>query len=357
MLMFTNRITQPGTDAQAFTRRFKPGSDALSMAEVSRQGGGFALGALEAATSDDAALQRLVTLFGGPQPVLLYLHGNSNPPAACFERCARLEEIYGVAVVGFSWPSEGLLSSGADLPDLDPGPDDADDGGDSSLQGVTAANRSEGWANRKIRRYRQAKVNAQDSTDALSRLLRLLATARLYSNAQRLNVAAHSLGCHLLQYTIELENAAASLAAAHNVSLLAACCRAQGHESWLRQIQPRGQVFVTYNAADLVLFGAAIADGNQIKLGTEPGSRLADPRVRYVSFTNANAGLGGHGYFVRDAGDKMPKIPRKLFSRVFAGERDIHTDRGEYPRKVYPAGCDASGVTCYMDQPEVGGGL
>lgn len=354
MLMFTNRITQPGTDAQAFTRRFKPGSDALSMARVARQGGGFALTELDAAIQDDAALQRLVTLFGGTQPVLLYLHGNNNAPATCFERCARLEEIYGVAVVGFSWPSEGLLSSGDELPDLDAG----DDGeGESTLEGVSAANRTEGWANRKIRRYRQAKLNAQDSTDALARLLRLLATARLYSNAQRLNVAAHSLGCHLLQYTIELENAGASLAAAHNVSLLAACCRAQGHESWLRQIQPRGQVFVTYNADDLVLYGAAIADGNQIKLGAEPGSRLADPRVRYVSFTNANAGLGGHAYFVRDAGDKVPKVPRKLFGRVFAGERDFRPDQGEYARKVYPAGCDADGVTCYMDRPDIGSGL
>ena len=74
--------------------------------------------------------------------------------------------------------------------------------------------------------------------------------------------------------------------------------------------------------------------------------------MRYVSFTNAQVGFGGHAYFVRDAGDKMPKAAKKVFGRIFSSERDIREDQGEYPRKVYPVGCDEDGTTCYMAAPD-----
>jgi esterase/lipase superfamily enzyme len=266
-----------------------------------------------------------------------------------------LQEIYGVEVVGFSWPSEGFLSSGDDQPNM-PAAADADGAarGEQSLAGIHAGNRKEAWADATIRRYRQAKMNAQDSGDALARFLRLLATARLYVNRQPMTIAGHSLGCHFMQYAIETEGAAESLGAAHNIVLLAACCRADGHASWVEKLNPKGQLFITYNKGDNVLFGAFIADGSQTKLGTEPGARVISPKVRYVSFTNAQVGLGGHGYFVRDRGDDVPKAPKKVFQRMFSSERDIKDDQGEYPRMVYPVGCDADGSTCYMAAPDAG---
>jgi hypothetical protein len=71
-----------------------------------------------------------------------------------------------------------------------------------------------------------------------------------------------------------------------------------------------------------------------------------------VSFTNAPVGFGGHAYFVRDSGD-VPKAAMKVFQRMLGGERDIREDQGEYPRKVYPDGCDADGSTCYVAAPDV----
>lgn len=350
MLIFTNRAMQAAANPSALTRKFQPGSDVIGAVQVARSGAGFQVSAAQPVLGDDDAMQLLVPLFRGAKPVLVYLHGNNNPPSACFERCARLGEIYGLEVVGFSWPSEGYLSSGEDLPNMPPPTAGEADAGES-LAGITAGNRKEGWAERKIRRYRQAKVNAQDSGDALVRFLRLLAAARLYANRQRMSIAAHSLGCHFLQYTIENEGAAESLAAAHNIALLAACCRANGHAAWVGKLTPKGQVFITYNKGDLVLFGAYIADGSQTKLGVEPGQRKVDSKLRYVSFTNAQVGFGGHGYFVSDAGDKLPKAAKKVFQRMFGSERDIREDQGEYARKVYPVGCDFDGSTCYMAMP------
>lgn len=352
MLVFTNRIVQAGAaDASAFTGAFTPQATALSFAEVARAGAGWALSEVERDAGDDTLVATLVDRFRGDRPVLVYLHGNNNTPPDCFERCMRLADIYGVEVIGFSWPSEGLLSSGDDLPGLDHTEADLAEG-ETNLRGIDERSPNEGAIARKKRRYRQAKVNAQESVEALARLLRLLATARLYANGRKMSLAAHSLGAHLLQYTLDQDGAAESLGAASNIALLAACVRAAGHRDWAARLRPTQQLFITFNRGDSVLYAARIVDSNQIKLGSDPGAeRLVAPNVRYIDFTGAAAGnLGGHGYFVAADAGKLPKRTRKLFGRIFGAERDLR--EGEAPRRVYPAGCDADGLTCYMAQPD-----
>jgi hypothetical protein len=358
MLIFTNRVIDNGADESAFSRRFDPGATTLGFAAASRAGAGhWSLAGVQRQCADDVALAELVTLFQGPKPVLVYLHGNNNTPAACFERCTRLAEIYGVEVLGFSWTSEGFQPSGEDLFGIHAGAP-AGDRDETSLKAVTASNRTEGPIQRRIRRYHQAKTNAQDSIDALARFLRLAATARLYADQRPMTIAAHSLGALLLQYTLDVASATESLGVAHNIALLAACTRAAGHREWLGKMHPKGQVFVTFNQADSVLFGASIADSGQTKLGAEPGGELlASPGVRYVNFRHAAVGFGGHGYFVADAGDNVPKRPRKLFQRIFASGRDL--EPGEAQRVVYVGGCDAGLLTCALapqDNPDTVGG-
>lgn len=345
MLIFSNRELNAAGDALGTS--FQPGADTLTLAAVGRGvGNTWQLTSAQTTVTDDAVIQALLPLFQGSKPVLAWLHGNSNTPADCFERCERLAALYSVEVVGFSWPSEGFLPDGAELPRLPPASLAADD--EDALAAVDTANRSEGAVQRTLRRYRQAKLNAQDSTDALARFLRLLGVARLYAHQQPFTLAVHSLGVHFLQNCLQLAGATESASTAHNIALLAPCARAEGHLSWLRTLQPKGQVFVTYNKGDSVLFGAFVADGQQLKLGTDPGSaRLAAPNVRYISFSNAKVNAGGHGYFVMDG---MPAKTKKLFKRILASERDIQGT--EYPRQIYPIGCDADGVTCYMAKPE-----
>ena len=348
MLIFTNRIIDnAAAGPAAFTRRFNPGAAALGMAEVGRQGASFALDDVAADAGDDAVLQRLVARFGGNRPLLLYVHGNNNTPAACFERCARLQEIYGVEVLGFSWPSEGYLPSGAD-PAGAPGPagDAAGDGDERALREVREDNRLQGAIQRKIARYQQAKVNARGGVDALERLLRLVATARLYAHAQPFSLAAHSLGGHLLQHTLNLPGAPALTSACHNVLLLAPCCRAEGHAAWVTLMQPRLRTYVTFNRNDTVLYGASIADRGEAKLGAEPGAMASLPSLRYVDFSGGVVGAWGHGYFVRDAGSDVPKWPKRLFGRLFASASDLGPN--EPPRKVYVQGCRADGTVCWM---------
>lgn len=352
MLIFTNRELQNQSDETAFMRRFVPASERLGFASVQAAAGGPAawrVSNLLADAADADALNALLPLFAGARPVLVYLHGNNNTPVSCFTRCALLASMYGIEVVGFSWTSEGYLPDGSELPGLQP---DSSSGDGANLKAVRSDNRTQGFIQDKIRRYHQAKTNAQDSIDALARFFRLLGTARLHANGQPFSLAAHSLGAHFLQNTLDLPGASESLGTAHNVVLLAACTRAAGHRGWLGKLHPKGQIFVTFNNGDSVLAGAFIADGGQLKLGADPGLELLQSAaMRYVDFTGAPNGFGGHDYFVRDG---MSGKTKKVLTRMFGSERDIQP--GELARKVYPVGCNESGLTCFMAAPQVADG-
>lgn len=348
MLIFTNRVLQQGADESVFTRSFEPGAQRLALATVQAAAAGGAaawqVSQQDNDVDDGDSMRALLPLFQGPRPVLVYLHGNNNTPADCFERCARLESLYQFEVIGFSWASEGYLSDGSELPGLVAGAD----GGEMGIAKVTAANRSDSAIQRKIRRYHQAKINAQDSVDSLARFFRMLGTARLFANTQPFSLAAHSLGAHFLQNALEIPGASESLGTAHNVALLAACTRASGHREWVSKLRPKGQVFVACNRNDSVLLGAYIADGGQLKLGATPGNELLQStNLRYVDFTNGPVGLGGHGYFVQK---NMPKQFAKLFRRIFGSVRDFELNQD--PREIYkPFGCDADNLTCSMGPP------
>jgi esterase/lipase superfamily enzyme len=291
------------------------------------------------------ALDLLLPLFDGARPVLLYVHGNSTTPASCFARCAALEAEYGIEVIAFSWPSEGFQCDGSPLPKLIAGDAPVEE---LELAGLKPGNRTDATGQQLARRYRQSKMNAQDSVDAFANVLRMVSTARLISNAQSFTVAAHSLGAHLLQYALEISGASEAIGTAHNVVLLAPCVRADGHQGWVHQLRPKGRTYITFNRADSVLAGAMLADGRkQAKLGADPGTNLLQGAgVRYVSFSNAQTGIGGHRYFV----DGLTAESRRLFGRLFRSENELQL--GEPERKIYPVGCDANGAVCYMALPD-----
>ena len=136
---------------------------------------------------------------------------------------------------------------------------------------------------------------------------------------------------------------------AHNIALLAACARAAAYREWLQRLHPVGQVFVTFNNADLVLAGAFFADNNETKLGTHPGAELLEtPTTRYIDFTGARNDPAQHNYFVRKG---MSAQTKNILGRVFGSRPDIQA--GELLRRVYPVGCDARTLVCFMAAPDV----
>lgn len=74
---------------------------------------------------DDAeSMNELLPLFQEARPLLLYLHGYNSTPAAFFERCDRLQSLYGLEIVRFSWSSKKHLLDDGFRPGFDAGMDD-----------------------------------------------------------------------------------------------------------------------------------------------------------------------------------------------------------------------------------------
>lgn len=350
MLVFTNRqLDTSSSDATALTKRYVSFSDVLNSVQVTERSKSWKVSDPREELSDADAMAQLNEVLAGSKPVLLFLHGNNNTPADCFTRCQWLEEQYNVAVIGYSWASEGCLPDGSDLS----GPKEPDTkftDPDEGLAAVeTKASLQVGWIALKAQRYAQAKVNAKQGKEAFARLLRLVAAARLGGMRQKVSLAAHSLGCHLLHYTIDEQDAEASLSAMHNVALIAGCTDATKHSAWVGQIHPLLRVYITYTKADSVLNAAKLVENGGDKLGANPGNdRLVGPKYRYINFEAAKVKKwGAHRYFVADPGKKLTKPSKLLFSRIFASEVDF-TGGIDERKKVYPMDCSADGSVCHM---------
>ncbi len=350
MLIFTHRrLDTAATDESALTRAYTPFSSALNSVSVAAGAqGGWRVSDPRTALSDAAAVQLIDAVLKGDKPVLFYLHGNNTDPARCFARCDALQRQYGVAVIGFSWTSEGYLPDGSDHPGLDTSRPATDDDDEALAAATSREALREGWIARKARRYAQAKVNAQHSTDALARALRLVASRRLQLMQQKVSLAVHSLGCHFLHYTVDQQDAQASLAAMHNVALMAGCTGADKHAAWVGRIRPLRRVYITYTRADTVLLGAGVVDGD-VKLGTAPGNELlSGPLYRYIDFENARKmSAGAHSYFVARPGKKLSTHATLLFGRIFRSEPDFEGGM-QAAHQVYPMGCSADGTVCAM---------
>lgn len=344
MLIFTHREVQNRADESAFTARFEPGSERLACADVQRgQPGHWSVFDLHPDVDEASAVPLLMNRLAGPRPVLVYLHGNNNTPSSCFERSAVFESLYDVEVIGFSWASEGYLPDGNQGRGTQ-----ADTSGDSTnLKVVIEENRRTSGIQDIILRYKQAKLNAESSIDALARFLRLLGAASADAGRQPFSLAVHSLGAHYLRNTLAIPGNDEAMRTATNVALLAPCAKAAGHREWLKKLAPGGQVFVTFNNADSVLAGARIADSDEVKLGAEPGGDLFESSaMRYIDFTGASNDLLGHDYFVKGG---LSGRKKEVLRRIFSSETDIRA--GELPRKVYPLGCDERRLTCFMAAP------
>jgi Alpha/beta hydrolase of unknown function (DUF900) len=350
MLIFTNRSVQTQkTDEQAFTKVYAPLAETLSIATVKAKSNPdtWKISDISEAISDVGAISKISSMLQGSKPVLVFVHGNNNNPSACFKHCLALEKHFDVNVIGFSWASEGFQPNGDDLAGVD-GAKPESDNEDESLAAVNSSNSSEGWIQRKARRYAQAKVNAQQSAHSFARFLRLLAAARLGTMKQPYSFAFHSLGNHFLHYAITKEGAAESLGVAHNVALIAGCTGASKHAAWVEKIKPVKRVYITYTKVDSVLAAASFIDGD-VKLGTNPGTELIrDSRYRYIDFENATKmKVGAHRYFVADDSKSLSKQSKLLFSRIFRSEQD-YSSEDKSLKVVYPLGCDSGQTVCYM---------
>lgn len=113
MLIFTTRELESSTDESAFEPHFSASSARVALANLERAPEAMterwkvsqAVGVLD----DAHGMRTWLPLFQKPGPLLVYLHGYNDTLAACVERCDRLQSVYGLEVVRFSWSSKKYL--------------------------------------------------------------------------------------------------------------------------------------------------------------------------------------------------------------------------------------------------------
>ena len=82
---------------------------------------------------DVESMNELLLLFQEARPLLLYLRGYNSTSAAFLERCDRLQSLYGLEIVRFSWSSTKHMLNDGFCPIVDAGAD-ADAAVDDGLQ-------------------------------------------------------------------------------------------------------------------------------------------------------------------------------------------------------------------------------
>ena len=106
----------------------KAGSTRLALATLERppQGLGkqWKVAQINCDVDDAKSMNDLLPLFQQAGPLLLYLHGYNSTPADCFERCDRLQSLYGLEILRFSWSSRQHLLDDGFCPGFDAGMDD-----------------------------------------------------------------------------------------------------------------------------------------------------------------------------------------------------------------------------------------
>lgn len=109
MLIFTNRALESRAGQPAVEPNRAAGSARLTLAALEHApqaaAAGWKVSQTDSDVDDADSMQALLPLFQGSGPHLIYLHGYNSTPAACFERCDRLQSLYGLEIVRFSWSS------------------------------------------------------------------------------------------------------------------------------------------------------------------------------------------------------------------------------------------------------------
>jgi hypothetical protein len=327
MFLVTNREVFPTrTGLKAFGDNPNPkGPNELRMAEVVRKGGQWQIEILPDTLSKETAesiglppvdpntgkphfgsryvmmklLERVnpkaVGASGMGKNLVLFVHGYNNDMQSVLDRAARLESLYGVEVLVFSWPANGggvhgTLSYKSDKRD--------------ALASVGALDRViakiHDYTNEIYEAARQ-KVEAEaderfpengEKWDAF--YTKAMEAVCPYS----ITLMLHSMGNYVLKHMLKSSAYRRDLLVFDNIVLVAPDTNNAGHTEWVDRLQFRRRLFITINEEDSAL------RASRMKLGEQQLARLghflADLNSRqacYVNFTGESRVGKSHAYF------------------------------------------------------------
>jgi esterase/lipase superfamily enzyme len=250
--------------------------------------------------------------------VLFYVHGYNNDMEDVIKTAFKLEALYKVRVIPFSWPANG----GGPV-----------SGAASYKSDKRDARASTGAFDRfleKIQGYHQLFVTAQkdklmalsgarhpdNHEEARAEFSRLQAKECKVS----LNLLCHSMGNYLLKYTTIPSSSAMRKLVFDNICMVAADTNNKNHKDWISGMDARSGVYVVINEEDSAL------GWSRRKPGDEQLARLGHclkgldaTNVNYLNVTSKHVD-DDHSYF-KDKPVKNDEKLKAMFSALFEGRK------------------------------------
>jgi esterase/lipase superfamily enzyme len=220
---------------------------------------------------------------------IFFVHGFNTDFLGALEGGYRLQQLYNLEVLVFSWPSNG--------------------GG--GLGGVSS--------------YKDDQRDARLSVSALDRCFEKLA---LYLQkhiathcGQKLTLAMHSMGNYLFKSLLQSSIYQGETLLFDNIVLLSADVNNKDHAEWADRIKYRNRLFITINETDFALAASRAKGGDQqqARLGHWIKD-LTSVNAVYLNFTDAPSVGNAHNYFSDDGPLKNPKV-KEVFRLALNGGR------------------------------------
>ncbi|OMP94770.1 alpha/beta hydrolase [Raoultella terrigena] len=249
--------------------------------------------------------------------LLFFVHGYNNNMEEVLERANRLEQLYSVEVLAFSWPANGGGVWGTTSYMSDKKDARASTGALERALGRMSylfrehVEKVKVEINKKVDKKLGNKISAEKRNELTMELQENNCTISV-------NMMVHSMGNYLYQYTLFPKSSEAHELLFDNVILVAADTNNEGHKDWVDKIPCRKSVYITLNEDDKAL------RWSRAKVGEEQLPRLGhylhnlDSRQGvYINFT----GIVGdsHAYFEGTPVEGPNNVVFNFFNKTFNG--------------------------------------
>lgn len=272
------------------------------------------------------------------KPWLVFLHGFHQDPAETVEKARLLQEIHGVNVVLFSWPSHPQPIKSFEMQKIKK---ELKAYIQSMLFGFVRPDlitmlllEVKKFIKDFTSNYKPARKNAENSTEDFYAALFLLDQQLLPRvGIKRLSMIVHSMGNYLLQRTLYDKNGLPLIF--NNIVSHEADVKASNHASWVPGLfgYSINKVYVTVNSADSVLAASNILhryykEKDTSRLGQSTRLKpdgmhqgYIQKIVKYIDFTDGEGIDCEHEIFTRND-QQIDKNIVSLLGRIFRGEAD-----------------------------------
>jgi esterase/lipase superfamily enzyme len=246
--------------------------------------------------------------------ILVSVHGYNNDMKDVIERSRKIEDLYNVVVIIFSWPSNGDVFGYLD---------DKDDARASTgafnkfLHLVSYYHQLFTSGQTKLLQQKAIEKNKQNQEK--SRIDYVKLQNKICKTS--INLVCHSMGNYLLKYTmIPSENRALSKPIFDNICLVAADTNNKNHKDWVEKIEVGSNLYIVINENDSALKWSRRKPGEEqlARLGHHLKSLNAQ-NATYIDVTDYDGMDDSHAYFV-DVADTNDDL-EKLFSDIFTGKK------------------------------------